>query len=475
VLLPLLPRPGLRRLVPVVPVTAATIDGVMDYQDAVDALYARMPTRMGPSLERITRLAELLDHPERTAPAVHLTGTNGKTTTARMVASLLAAFGVGAGLYTSPHLQDVRERVALATRPISTGEFADTWEYLEPFLAEVDREAEQPVTFYEALTALAFTWFAELPVDAQVVEVGMGGTWDATNLVHGEVAVINRVALDHPELGDTPAAVAVEKAGIIKRGATVVSQDQDDDVLDVIAERAAAQEARLLVAGRDFGVERRRQAIGGQVLDLRTPTGVVPDVFVPLHGRHQADNAAGALVAVEAFLGAHEGAWGPGTDAPASERRHLDPDTVRAGFAAVTSPGRLEVVSRQPLVLLDGAHNPAGARALAAALLEEFVVDRRTLVVACLADKDIRGILQALVPATGRLIVTTSRSPRAAPAERLRKEAEALGLHAEVAPDVAGAIRLAVDGAAESEAVVITGSLYTVGEARDLLMGPGPA
>jgi dihydrofolate synthase/folylpolyglutamate synthase len=451
------------------------IDGVMDYQDAVDALYARMPTRMGPSLDRISRLAELLDHPERTAPALHLTGTNGKTTTARMVASLLAAFGVGAGVYTSPHLQDVRERVALATRPISPDEFAETWAYLEPFLAEVDRASEQPVTFYEALTMLAFVWFSELPVDAQVVEVGMGGTWDATNLVHGDVAVINRVSLDHPELGDTPVAVATEKAGIIKRGATVVSQAQDDDVLALIGGRAAGLDARLLVEGPDFGVERRRQAVGGQVLDLRTPGGIITDVLVPLHGRHQADNAAAALVAVEAFLGAHQGAWGPGTDAPASARRDLDPDTVRAGFAAVTSPGRLEVVSRQPLVLLDGAHNPAGARALAAALLEEFVVDRRTVVVACLADKDIRGILQGLAPATGRLVVTTNRSPRAAPAERLRKEAEALGLHAEVAPDVATAVSQAIDSADETEAVVVTGSLYTVGEARGLLIGPGPA
>jgi dihydrofolate synthase / folylpolyglutamate synthase len=365
--------------------------------------------------------------------------------------------------------------VALATRPISTGEFAETWAYLEPYLAEVDQASDQPVTFYEALTTLAFVWFAELPVDAQVVEVGMGGTWDATNLVHGDVAVINRVGLDHPELGDTPAAVAAEKAGIIKRGATVVSQAQDDDVLAVIGERADRQEARLLVAGRDFGVERRRQAVGGQLVDLRTPGGLVADVLLPLHGRHQADNAAGALVAVEAFLGAHEGAWGPGTDAPIADRRELDPGTVRAGFAAVTSPGRLEVVSRLPLVLLDGAHNPAGARALAAALLEEFVVDRRTLVVACLADKDIRGILEGLAPATGRLIVTTNRSPRAAPAERLRKEAEALGLHAEIAPDVATAVARAVDGAAETEAVVVTGSLSTVGEARDLLIGTGPA
>ena len=431
----------------------------MDYQHAVEALYARMPTRMGPSLERISHLAELLDHPERTAPAVHLTGTNGKTTTARMVAQLLAAFGVGAGVYTSPHLQDVRERIALASRPISTEEFAEIWTYLEPFLAEVDRAHDQPVTFHEVLTTMAFTWFAELPVDAQVVEVGMGGSWDATNLVHGDVAVINRVGLDHPELGDTPAAVAGEKAGIIKQGATVVSQAQDDDVLAVISERVQRQDARLLLEGRDFGVERRRQAVGGQVVDLRTPAGTVTEVLVPLHGRYQADNAAGALVAAEAFLGGRE----------------LDGDTVRAAFAAVTSPGRLEVVARKPLVVLDGAHNPSGARALAAALLEEFVVDRRILVVACLADKDLRGILEGLAPAIGRLVVTTNHSPRAAPAERLRKEAESLGLVAETAPDVATAVSQAIDTASETEAVVVTGSLHTVGEARDLLLGPGPA
>jgi dihydrofolate synthase / folylpolyglutamate synthase len=433
----------------------------MDYREAVAALYARMPTRMGPSLERISHLAELLDHPERTAPAVHLTGTNGKTSTARMVGALLAAFGVGAGVYTSPHLQDVRERIALASRPISMEEFAETLTYLQPFLAEVDRAHDQPVTFHEVLTAMAFTWFAELPVDAQVIEVGMGGSWDATNLVHGDVAVINRVGLDHPELGDTPAAVAGEKAGIIKRGATVVSQAQDDDVLAVIAGRAAELDARVLLDGRDFGVERRRQAVGGQLLDLRTPAGTVTEVLVPLHGRHQADNAAGALTAVQAFLGGPDKA--------------LDADTVRAGFATVTSPGRLEVVSRKPLVVLDGAHNPAGARALAAALLEEFVVDRRILVVACLADKDLRGILEGLAPAIGRLLVTTNRSPRAAPADRLRKEAEALGLVAETAPDVATAVARAIDTAGETEAVVVTGSLHTVGEARDLLLGPGPA
>jgi dihydrofolate synthase/folylpolyglutamate synthase len=431
----------------------------MEYEQAVQALYARVPGRMGPSLERVEHLVGLLDHPERTAPAVHLTGTNGKTTTARMVTALLAAFGVGAGQYTSPHLQDVRERIALATRPISREEFAETWSYLEPFFAEVDGAHDQPVTYFEALTMLAFTWFSEVPVDAAVVEVGMGGQWDATNLVHGDVAVINRVTLDHPELGDTPLAVAVEKAGIIKPAATVVSQEQDADVLALIAERAEMLEARLELQGRDFAVERRLAAVGGQILDLGTQVARVDEVFLPLHGRHQADNAATALAAVQAFLG----------------DRELDPDTIRAGFAAVTSPGRLEVVSRQPLVLLDGAHNPAGASALATALLEEFVVDRRTLVVACLADKDLRGILQGLAPATGRLVVTATSSPRSASAEQLRKEAEAVGLAAEVASDVPTAVRQAIDQAGESEAVVVTGSLYTVGEARDLLMGAGPA
>jgi dihydrofolate synthase / folylpolyglutamate synthase len=431
----------------------------MEYREAVEALYARMPGKMGPSLERVQHLSELLDHPERTAPAVHLTGTNGKTTSARMVTTLLAAFGVGAGLYTSPHLQDVRERLALADRVISREEFAETWAYLEPFLAEVDRAHDQPVTFFEALTMLAFAWFAELPVDAQVVEVGMGGRWDATNLVHGDVAIVNRVAVDHPELGATSAEVAVEKAAIIKPGAVAVSQEQDADVLEILAGRAEEVGAQLLLEGRDFALERRHTAVGGQILDLRTPSGLVTEVFLPLHGRHQADNAAGALTAAQAFLG----------------DRALDENTIRAGFAAVTSPGRLEVVSRQPLVLLDGAHNPAGARALAAALLEEFVVDRRTLVVACLADKDLRGILQGLAPAIGRLVVTANKSPRAASAERLRKEAEALGLVAEVAPDVPTAVRQAIDQAGESEAVVVTGSLYTAGEARDLLLGPGPA
>jgi dihydrofolate synthase / folylpolyglutamate synthase len=433
----------------------------VEYEQAVQALFARGPEQpgVGHSLERMQRLADLLDHPEQTVPAIHITGTNGKTSTARMCAALLAAFGIGAGTYTSPHLQDVRERIAVAGRPISERQFAETWTYLEPFFAEVDGLAGNQVTFFEASTTVAFTWFAEVPVDVAVVEVGMGGTWDATNLVRGEIAVITRVSLDHPELGDTPAAIAIEKTGIIKDGATVVTQEQDPDVLAVVREVAEARSARLLIQDAAFGVESRRLAHRGQVLDLRTPVGMVRDVFVPLHGRHQAGNAATALAAVQAFLG----------------DRSLDEAAIKTGFAAVTSPGRLEVVGRSPLVLLDGAHNPAGAAALASALLEEFVVDRRTLIVSALADKDLRGILRALAPATGRLIVTSNASPRSASADRLRKEAEAVGLVAETAPSVAVALERALGDAGEGEAVVVTGSLYTVGEARELLVGPGPA
>jgi dihydrofolate synthase/folylpolyglutamate synthase len=436
----------------------------VEYDEAVRALYARGPEQagIGHSLERMRRLADLLDHPERTAPAIHLTGTNGKTTTARMAAALLAAFGIGAGTYTSPHLQEVRERIAVAGRPIDREAFASTWSYLEPFFAEVDGVAGNQVTFFEALTVLAFTWFAEVPVDVAVVEVGMGGEWDATNLVDGDVAVVNRVSVDHAVLGSTPAEIAVEKAGIIKDGSVVVTQTQEPEVMELLTRRAAGKGARLLVQDAAFGVESRRLAHGGQLLDLRTPVGLVRDVLVPLHGRHQADNAATALAAVQAFLG----------------DRNLDEDTVRAGFAAVTSPGRLEVVSRNPLVLLDGAHNPAGAAALSAALLEEFVVDRRTIIVGALADKDLRGILVGLAPAIGRLIVTAPATPRAADPDELAKEAEALGLVPEVVPSVAEAVDLATREAGESEAVVVAGSLYTVGEARThlgLAPGEGPA
>jgi dihydrofolate synthase / folylpolyglutamate synthase len=426
------------------------------YEAAVRALFARQPNRMVPGLERITALCELLGRPDQAYPAIQISGTNGKTTVAHMVTSLLGALGISAGTYTSPHLQDVRERIRVAGEAISPDEMAAALQYLSPFLAEVDARHPQFVSFFEALTALAYTHFADRPVDVGVFEVGMGGLWDATNLVRGEVAVLTRVALDHPELGTTVGQVAGEKAGIIKDGAMVVSAAQDDAASQVIAEAAAARGARLLVAGSDFGIASRQLAVGGQVLTLRGATGEFPDVYVPLHGEHQAANAACALVAVEAFLGLAGG---------------LDPEVIREGFAAVRSPGRLEVVRRVDFapVILDGAHNPAGTRALTAALRDEFAYRHRVVVLGVLGDKDVEAMVSELAPVADHLVVTQPPSSRAAPTDRLEKAARAAGCTVEVAATVAEALELASGLATEEDAVVVTGSLYTVGAARDEL------
>ncbi len=426
------------------------------YDDAVQRLFAREPTRMVPDLERITLLCDLLDRPECDYPAIQITGTNGKTTTARMVTCLLGALGLTAGTYTSPHLQDVRERIRIASEPISRDDVVYQLEYLEPFLAEVEKRCRETVTFFELLTALAFTAFADAPVDVGVFEVGMGGRWDATNVVDSQVAVFTRVALDHPELGATVAAVADEKAGIVKEGAMVVSAAQAPDAMRVIERAVAANAARLVVAGRDFGVAERRLAVGGQQLRLRGVTGEVADVYLPLHGAHQADNAAVALAAVEGFLGF---------------KGELDPEIVRTGFAAVASPGRLEVVRRNGAapVVLDGAHNPAGMASLAATLRDEFAFRSRVVVVGMLGDKNVEAMLATLLPLADHVVVTQPASARAAPADRLAKAVRAAGRSVEVAGDVAEALELACGLASPPDAVVVTGSLYTVGAARDAL------
>ena len=426
------------------------------YDEVVRALYARQPQRMVPDLDRITTLAELLGRPDQAYPAIHLTGTNGKSTTAQMVSCLLGALGLSAGTYTSPHLQDVRERIAVATEPISREAFVEGMAYLEPFLAEVDVRHPERVTFFEVLTALSYVHFADRPVDVGVFEVGMGGRWDATNLVRGEVAVLTAIDVDHPELGGDAVAVAGEKSGIIKDGAVVVSAPQQPAVAEVIAGAAERASARLVVAGRDFGVASRSLAVGGQQLDLRGVTGDVDDVYLPLHGAHHAENAACALAAVEGFLGFAGG---------------LDPQPIREGFAAVRSPGRLEVVRRSAHcpVVLDGAHNPAGAHALAAALRDEFTYRHRVLVLGILGDKDVEGIVTALLPVAEHVVVTEPPNGRAAPVERLEKAVAARSRTVEVAPDVATALELASGLAGEEDAVVVTGSLYTVGAARTAL------
>ena len=431
------------------------------YDAAVAQLFGRQPNRMVPDLERIRSLCDLLGQPQQSYPVIHVTGTNGKTTTTAMIASLLGALGLSAGSYTSPHLQDVRERIRVAGEPVDRAAITAGLAYLQPFLDTVDAAHREPVTFFEILTALAFVHFADAPVDVGVIEVGMGGRWDATNVADGQVAVLTDISLDHPELGAQLAAVAGEKSGIIKPGATVVSAAQPDEAGAVIAQAAAGAGATLVVAGRDFGVVDRRTAVGGQHLHLTGVTGEVTDIYLPLHGLHQAANAAYALAAVEAFLGFAGG---------------IDPDVIREGFAAVRSPGRLEVVRSQdgPPVILDGAHNPSGARSLAIAVANEFAFRHRVFVLGVLADKDLDAMVAELAPVADHVVVTSPPSDRGAPVEQLEKVVRAAGLSAEAAGSVEEALEHACGLAGDNDAVVVTGSLYTVGAARDAL-GLDPA
>ena len=431
------------------------------YAAAVAALFDRQPNRMVPDLDRIRDLTALLGHPERAYPVIHVTGTNGKTTTTAMIAALLGALGLSAGSYTSPHLQDVRERIRIAGEPVDRDTIASGLAYLDPFLQQVDAAQPDPVTFFEVLTALAFVHFADAPVDVGVLEVGMGGRWDATNVAAAQVAVLTDISLDHPELGARVAEVAGEKAGIIKPGTITVTAAQPAEAAAVIEQAAAEAGGSLVVAGREFGLIDRRTAVGGQHLHLRGVTGEVSDVYLPLHGLHQAANAAYALAAVEAFLGFAGG---------------IDPDVIREGFAAVRSPGRLEVIrfSDAAPVILDGAHNPAGIASLALALANEFAFRHRIVVLGVLADKDLDAMVAQLEPVADHVVVTQAPSDRAASAEQLSKVVRAAGLSVETADSVPKALDLARGLAADTDAVVVTGSLYTVGAARDAL-GLDPA
>ena len=426
------------------------------YQAMVRTLFARQPARMLPGLERISALVELLGRPDQSYPCVQVTGTNGKTTTTHMISCLLGALGLKAGAYTSPHLQDVRERIRVANEPISRQAMVDGMDYLAPFVAEVEASHPEGVSFFEVLTALALNHFADAPVDVGVLEVGLGGRWDATNVVEGQVAVLTDISLDHAELGSTLAAVAGEKSGIIDDGAVVVSAPHPPEAMAVVETAVRERGAQLTLAGREFGLTDRRAAVDGQQLSLRGVTGDFNEVFLPLHGAHQAANAAYALAAVEGFLGFAGG---------------LDPDVIRAGFAAVRSPGRLEVVRREGLapVVLDGAHNPAGAHSLAVALDGEFAFRHRVFVLGVLGDKDVEAMVGELLGVADHIVVTEPPSGRAAPADRLDKAVRGSGRSVEVASDVSEALELATGLAAATDVVVVTGSLYTVGAARDAL------
>ena len=436
-------------------------------------LLARAPEdRIEPSLTRIQALMDVLGEPQRTYPVIQVAGTNGKTSTARMIDALLRAFGLRTGLYTSPHLVTPTERIHISGEPITAQRFVETWQDIAPYVQMVDDQSaaagDIPMSTFELLTALAYAAFADAPIDVAVIEVGMGGRWDATNVADAQVAVVTPIGLDHCDyLGDTIDLIAGEKAGIIKPGAIAVLGDQVPDAATVLVDRCAQVGATPARFGVEFDVVRRDQAVGGQLLTLRGLAGAeVDEIFLPLLGRHQATNAATALAAVEAFLGG-------GSEA-------LDPICVRQGFAAVTSPGRLEVLASEPTVLVDAAHNPQGMQALATAMGENFAFDTVIGVVGVLGDKDARQMLLALEPACELLVVTQPGSPRALPVADLH----ALALEIFGADRVVGAfdtadaalaagIELADSGQWGDAGVLVTGSIVLVGQVRAALVAGG--
>ncbi len=405
--------------------------------------------RPPPSLGRMRQLADVLGHPEQAVPAIHVTGTNGKTSTARCLTALLAAKGLRVGTFTSPHLERINERLAADGEPISDADLAEVLTDLagiEPLLGRDVR-----LTWFEILTGAALRWFGDRPVDVAVYEVGLGGRWDATNVVDGTVAVVTNIGLDHVEfLGPTRADVAGEKAGIIKLGATVILGEQDPDLLPIF-ERA--EPAELWWSGRDYGCTRNVLAVGGRLLDLRTPAASYDDVWLDLHGSYQGDNFAAALAAAEAFFGAP-----------------LDDRLVREAAAAVRSPGRLEIVGRDPLVVLDGAKNVEGAQRATAAVVEEFGDHAVVLVVGMLQGKDPEGMLRALGAQRSRLVVTCPPpSPRAQPSATLAAAAARIGVEAVATDSVPEALEVAFGRAGPDDLILVTGSLYVVGAARAAL------
>ncbi len=435
-------------------------------REVEEAILARAPEHdLQPSLDRIAAVMDLLGEPQRTFPVIHLTGTNGKTSTSRIVDAILSEMGLRTGRFTSPHLHTMRERIALSGVPVDPERFLAAYDEVIPIVEIVDAasaaEGGPRMTFFEVLVAMAYAAFADAPVDVAVVEVGMGGSWDATNVVDAPVSVVTPVSIDHTHfLGATEALIAQEKAGIVKPEAITVSGAQEPDVVDVLRERAAQVGARLVLEGEHFGVMAREVALGGQLVSLRGLAGEYPDLVLPLHGEHQARNAALAVAAVEAFVGGGE--------------QPLDIDLLRAGLAAVTSPGRLEIVRRSPTVLVDAAHNPAGALALRAALEDSFTFIRLVGVIAILADKDAAAILEILEPVLDHVVVTRTTSPRAMSPKRLGEIAEDIfGEHrvsvVDALPDALDRAAALADEGGVGGGVLATGSVTTAAEVRMLL------
>jgi dihydrofolate synthase/folylpolyglutamate synthase len=437
-----------------------------DDQERIDAieqaLLKRWPeTRIAPTLERISALVDALGSPQLTYPTIHVGGTNGKTTTSRMIDSLLFEMGLRTGRFTSPHLETYLERISINGQPIDPKALIFSYNDIAAYLDFIDGKFDNPISFFEAMTALAFAAFAEHPIDVGVIEVGMGGEWDATNVVDADVSVIMPIDLDHTEyLGSTIAEIAKTKAGIIKEGGFVVLAQQKPEAAVELLKKAAEVGADIAREGVEYVIESRTLAVGGQLLTIKTPKDTYEDIFLPLHGKHQASNAAAALVAVEAFFGEQE----------------LDYEAVLSGFANVQSPGRCEVLHRDPTIIIDAAHNPHGAKALTETIQSEFTFDEVIGIFAAMGDKDVEGALVELEKVMDSVIVTKNSSPRSmAVADVEAIASKIFGADRVFSADtLEAAIEKAIKDSVrplseDTLGILITGSVVTVGEARTLV------
>ena len=435
-----------------------------NHADVVAELTARWPEhRIAPSLGRIQALCDLLGNPEASAPVIQITGTNGKGSTAIMVDALIRATGLRTGRFSSPHLVDVSERICIDGVPIATDRFDEIWAEIKPLVAMVDAQAIDGVqmTFFEIITGMAYAAFADAPVDVMVMEVGMGGTWDATSVATADVGVVLPIALDHTHiLGNTIEEIATEKAGVIRTGGKAVIAGQTPEAMRVLAAHAADVGAPMLVEGVDFALLDRRAAVGGQVLRIEATGGAVGDLYLPLFGEHMGRNAAVAVAAVEALFG-----------------RPLDPEVMAQGLDAVVAPARLELVHGEPPVVLDTCHNPHGARATIDALGQSFDFSPLIGVVAMMDDKAVEEVLEIFGEAMNTIVVTqVSSTDRAMKVDELTELASDVvgGDSVRTAPNVRAALDLAMtlaEQAGPSAGVLVAGSVYLAGEARALLVG----
>ena len=427
------------------------------------ALMKRWPeSKIEPSLDRISALVDALGSPQLSYPTVHIGGTNGKTSTSRMVDALFSELDYRTGRFTSPHLESFLERISIKGEAIAPADLIATYNDIALYLDLIDSRSDVPISYFEALTAMAFVAFAEHPVDIGIIEVGMGGDWDATNIVQSAVSVLMPIGLDHMEyLGETIEEIARTKAGIIKPESHVVLAAQEPEVARILLEKVVEKSAIPYREGLEFALIKRDIAVGGQLISVRGVHSEYTDIYLPLHGAHQAANAAVAIATVEAFVGVA-----------------LDEELVRAAFASVSSPGRLEILHRDPTVIIDAAHNPHGATALANTIRNEFDFESIFCVLGILGEKDVRGVLKALEPVIDRLIVTKSDSPRALPVAELFAEAVQVFGNDRVfkEDDLNSAITYAMEQATlinqvsdGVSAVVITGSVVTAGSARVIL------